>query len=64
MSGRDVERLCRSLRPRQLIPIHYEGWSHFAEGRAGLERAFGSRAVRDRLRFLELGERLVLEPST
>ncbi|MBO3736276.1 MBL fold metallo-hydrolase [Actinoplanes flavus] len=40
MNGRDAAGLVESLRPRKVVPVHYEGWSHFHEGRAGVEAAF------------------------
>ncbi|MCW6006585.1 MBL fold metallo-hydrolase, partial [Micromonospora sp. CPCC 205371] len=57
MTGRDGAALCDLLRPRTILPVHYEGWSHFHEGRAGIETAFAqaSPAVRDALRWLPLG---------
>jgi len=30
--------LCRLVRPRTAIPVHYEGWTHFGQGRAAIER--------------------------
>ena len=30
------------MRPRTAIPIHYEGWKHFREGRDAIERAFAA----------------------
>jgi L-ascorbate metabolism protein UlaG (beta-lactamase superfamily) len=58
MTAHDAVELCRLLRPRVAIPIHYEGWSHFAEGRAAIEREFASAPedVRAALRWLPLGE--------
>ena len=38
MTARDAVELCRLMRPRVAIPIHYEGWTHFREGRAAIER--------------------------
>jgi hypothetical protein len=37
--------------------VHYEGWSHFREGRPGIETAFATAppAVRDSLRWLPIG---------
>ena len=29
MTARDAIELCRAMRPRVAIPVHYEGWSHF-----------------------------------
>ncbi|MET8982594.1 MBL fold metallo-hydrolase [Streptomyces sp. NPDC004539] len=34
-------RVCRVVRPRVVVPVHYEGWSHFVEGRRGVEAAVG-----------------------
>ena len=46
------------VRPRTTLPVHYEGWSHFRDGRSGLERAFAAAPddVRDTLRWLPIGE--------
>ncbi|GIJ70453.1 MBL fold metallo-hydrolase [Virgisporangium ochraceum] len=57
MTGRDGVSLCRQLRPRTILPVHYEGWSHFRDGRAGVERAFAASPpeVRDALRWLTIG---------
>jgi len=58
MTARDAVSLCERLRPRTTIPIHYEGWKHFREGRAPIEAAFAAAApdVRDTLRWLTPGE--------
>jgi hypothetical protein len=39
------------------VPVHYEGWSHFRQGREAAEREFARAPaeIRDRLRWLELG---------
>jgi L-ascorbate metabolism protein UlaG (beta-lactamase superfamily) len=39
MSAEDGVELCRAIRPRVAVPVHYEGWSHFRDGRRALERA-------------------------
>ncbi len=31
MNSADAVRLVRAARPRVAVPVHYEGWSHFAE---------------------------------
>ena len=44
------------LRPHTAIPLHYEGWKHFTEGRAGIERAFAEAPdIGERFRWLPLG---------
>ena len=57
MTGRDAVELIGLARPRVAIPVHYEGWSHFKDGRRGLERAVAEAApeVRRRIRQLEIG---------
>ena len=57
MTAHDAVELCRLVRPRTAIPIHYEGWKHFREGRAAIEREF-ARAPEDiqrRVRWLPIG---------
>ena len=56
MTGREAVELCGLLRPHTAIPLHYEGWKHFTEGRAEIERAFAEApGVRERVRWLPLG---------
>ena len=39
------------------IPVHYEGWKHFREGRAAIERELAAAPAdfRDRVRWLPIG---------
>ena len=50
--------LCGELRPRVTIPIHYEGWKHFRQGRDAIEIEFAGapQPVRDSVRWLPIGE--------
>jgi L-ascorbate metabolism protein UlaG (beta-lactamase superfamily) len=41
MTAADAAELCGQIRPKVLVPIHYEGWSHFQEGREEVEAALG-----------------------
>lgn len=58
MTGRDAAELIGLVRPRIAIPLHYEGWKHFREGRASVERAFDRAPadVANRVRWLPIGE--------
>jgi len=58
MVARDAVELCGLVRPRTAIPIHYEGWVHFKEGRDAVERELASAPadVRDRFRWIPIGE--------
>jgi L-ascorbate metabolism protein UlaG (beta-lactamase superfamily) len=58
MTARDAVELCGLVRPRRAIPIHYEGWKHFQQGRAEIQREFAraSDEIQRSLRWLPLGE--------
>ena len=49
--------LCDLLHPRTVIPVHYEGWTHFAQGRKTIEQELaGAPAdIRDSFRWLPPG---------
>ena len=55
MTAEDAVELCRLVRPRIVIPIHYEGWSHFQEGREAIEREFAAAPDLD-VQWLPIGE--------
>jgi L-ascorbate metabolism protein UlaG (beta-lactamase superfamily) len=57
MTAKDAVELCGLLRPDTAIPIHYEGWKHFREGRDAIERELASAPddVRERFRWLPIG---------
>ncbi|KAH8649097.1 beta-lactamase-like protein [Xylariales sp. PMI_506] len=55
MDGRQAAQLLCDVGADVLVPMHYEGWTHFTEGRAQLEEALRSQGVLDQVRFLELG---------
>jgi L-ascorbate metabolism protein UlaG (beta-lactamase superfamily) len=62
MTARDAVELCGLVRPRVAIPIHYEGWKHFKQGRDAIERELATAPpdVRQRFRWLPIGERVDL----
>ena len=57
MTAREAVELCRLVQPRTVIPIHYEGWKHFREGREAIERelATAPEDVRERIQWLPIG---------
>jgi L-ascorbate metabolism protein UlaG (beta-lactamase superfamily) len=57
MTGREAVELCGLIRPRTVIPIHYEGWKHFREGRDAIERTFAGAPedFRESVRWLPVG---------
>jgi L-ascorbate metabolism protein UlaG (beta-lactamase superfamily) len=54
----EVIELCGLIRPRTVIPIHYEGWKHFREGRDAIEAEFAAapEEFRASVRWLPIGE--------
>lgn len=44
-----------------VVPIHYEGWSHFTEGRDEIEQAFAAAGLEKQLRFLPFGQPVSIE---
>ena len=57
MTGREAVELCRLLRPRTAIPVHYEGWSHFRQGRDAVDGEFAEApgGIGQNLRWVPLG---------
>lgn len=57
MDAADAVELCDMLGPRHIVPVHYEGWKHFREGRAAVEAEFakGPEAFRRAVTWLEPG---------
>ncbi|MEU9119837.1 MBL fold metallo-hydrolase [Streptomyces sp. NPDC048506] len=51
-------RAAEILGARQVIPLHFEHWSHFTQGRDSLTEAFARAGLTDRLRLLKPGEEI------
>ena len=48
------------MRPTTVIPVHYEGWSHFRQGRPAIERQLVSASpeIRAAFEWATIGEPL------
>jgi L-ascorbate metabolism protein UlaG (beta-lactamase superfamily) len=57
MTAEDAIELVGLIRPRVAIPIHYEGWNHFQEGREEIQRALANAPedIRECWQWLPLG---------
>jgi L-ascorbate metabolism protein UlaG (beta-lactamase superfamily) len=62
LTGSRAMELVGMVRPRVAVPVHYEGWTHFVDGPAGLATAIADAPadVRDRVRRLPIGTPLEL----
>ncbi|TYK45969.1 MBL fold metallo-hydrolase [Actinomadura decatromicini] len=50
----------RILGAGQVVPLHFEGWAHFTEGRGTIAPAFAAAGLDARLHLLEPGEEIGL----
>jgi L-ascorbate metabolism protein UlaG (beta-lactamase superfamily) len=58
MTAAEAVELCGLVKPRSVIPIHYEGWKHFRQGREAVEVEFANAPAefRESVRWLPIGE--------
>jgi L-ascorbate metabolism protein UlaG (beta-lactamase superfamily) len=58
MTASEAVELCSLVKPHTAIPIHYEGWKHFRQGRDQVEAelARAPAEIRESVRWLPLGE--------
>jgi L-ascorbate metabolism protein UlaG (beta-lactamase superfamily) len=63
LTARRAVALCRLVRPRTVVPVHYEGWEHFQEPRQAIEREFAGAPpdVRRSVRWLPVGTPTTLD---
>lgn len=54
-SAEGAVEAARAFKEAIIVPLHFEGWEHFSEGRAELEEAFARAGLEDRLRWLAPG---------
>ena len=57
MTGAEAGELIGLVRPRVAVPVHYEGWAHFRQGRGAAERQLADAPddVRRRIRWIPIG---------
>jgi len=61
LNAREAVKIARALSPATVIPIHYEGWKHFKESGADARMAFDASDIKERIRWLPLGESVDME---
>jgi L-ascorbate metabolism protein UlaG (beta-lactamase superfamily) len=63
MTAAEAVELCGVIDPRTAIPIHYEGWKHFRQGRAAIEAEFEAapQEFRRSVRWLPIGDQVTIE---
>ncbi|MBS1659528.1 MAG: MBL fold metallo-hydrolase [Bacteroidetes bacterium] len=56
MSTNDVLDTAHVFPDATIIPLHFEGWSHYTETGEDLQNSFSAAGISDRLKFLEPGK--------
>lgn len=56
MDAREAARAVQEIGAEQTIPIHFEGWSHFKQGRDAAHQEFEQAGIAQRVRWLKQGE--------
>jgi L-ascorbate metabolism protein UlaG (beta-lactamase superfamily) len=61
LNAGEAIRIVRALNPQTMIPIHYEGWKHFKESGADAANVFEASDIKEKVRWLPLGEPVDVE---
>ena len=55
MTAEEAVLAARAFPGATVVPLHFEGWAHFSESKADVERAFAAAGLSGRLRWPSLG---------
>jgi L-ascorbate metabolism protein UlaG (beta-lactamase superfamily) len=58
LTSQAAAEAARLLGARAVVPLHFEGWSHFTQGRRSLSAAFDDAGLTGRLHLPEPGDRI------
>lgn len=61
MTSEEGVTAARAFGEARIVPVHFEGWAHFSEGRERIARAFESARLQERLRWPEAGRKVWIE---
>jgi L-ascorbate metabolism protein UlaG (beta-lactamase superfamily) len=61
LNAKEAVQVVHTLKPRTVIPIHYEGWKHFKETRADAAKVFEASDIKDKIHWLPLGKAVEME---
>ena len=60
LTADEMVTAARALTRALIVPLHFEGWAHFSESRADIERAFAEAGLAKRLHWPPAGQALEL----
>lgn len=61
MTAEEAVEFARLAPDARIVPIHYEGWAHFTEGRDVIEETFRGAGLSERLIWLRAGEPVTID---
>ncbi|MGL6235407.1 MAG: MBL fold metallo-hydrolase [Segniliparus sp.] len=61
MTADEAALFAQRSQAKTIVPVHYEGWSHFSEGRDRAEAAFRAKGVSERVRWIGVGNTAAFE---
>jgi L-ascorbate metabolism protein UlaG (beta-lactamase superfamily) len=61
MDAKDDVKAARKLNPRTIIPIHFEGWKLFSQGKSVIEKEFSQAGLSNKLHWLSIGKATEIE---
>ncbi|MCL4235229.1 MAG: MBL fold metallo-hydrolase [Deltaproteobacteria bacterium] len=61
MNTRDAVQATHATGAARIVPVHFDGFTHFSEGRKDVERAFAAAGFSNRLLWLPLAQRTPVE---
>lgn len=56
LNAKEAMQIVHALKPRTVIPIHYEGWKHFKETGADAAKVFDASNIQKQIHWLTLGK--------
>ncbi len=56
MNAEEAVALCSTLDPTTIVPLHFEGWKHFRQGRSKAKAVLDASPLADRVVWLPAGE--------
>jgi L-ascorbate metabolism protein UlaG (beta-lactamase superfamily) len=60
MTAAEAVDAARAFPGAAIVPLHFEGWAHFSEGRDAITQAFASAGMSDRLHWPEPGRAIAV----
>jgi L-ascorbate metabolism protein UlaG (beta-lactamase superfamily) len=63
MTADEAVKTAQLFQDAVLVPLHFEGWAHFSEGRVEIGRAFDAAGLTERLRWPDAGRPITIDLS-